>query len=49
MGMASKVLYLCPVGIDDFGLFPLKYWNGFGDVEDICVDKDAGCDFLRGV
>lgn len=49
MDVASKVLYFCPVGIDDLGLFPLECWDKLGDVEDLCVVKDAGLDFLQGV
>lgn len=48
MDVASKVLYLCPVSVDDLGLFPLEGWDELGDVEDLCVVKDAGLDFLLG-
>lgn len=49
MDVASKVLYFCPVGIDDLGLFSLKFWDELGYVEDLCVVEDAGLDFLQGV
>lgn len=45
--VASKVLDLCSVGIDDLGLPPLKCWDELGDVEDLCVVEDAGLYFLR--
>lgn len=47
MDVTSKVLYLCPVSIDDLGLFPLACWDKLGDVEDFCVVEDAGLDFLE--
>lgn len=48
MDVASKVLYLCPVGIDNLRLFSLECWDKLGDVEDLCVVEDAGLDFLQG-
>lgn len=48
MDVKSKVLYLCPVGIDDLGLFSLECWDKLGDVEDLCVVEDAGPYFLQG-
>lgn len=46
MDVAGKVLYLCPVSVDDFGLSPLEGWDELGDVEDLRVVEDAGLDFL---
>ena len=46
--VASKMLYLCPVGIDDLRLSPLEFWDEFGDVENLRVVEDAGLDFLEG-
>lgn len=46
--VTSKVLYLCPVRIDDLGLFPFECRNKLGDVEDLCIVEDAGLDFLQG-
>lgn len=48
MNVASKMLYLCPVGIDDLGLSPLECWDEFGDVEYLGIVEDAGLDFLQG-
>lgn len=48
MDVASKVLYLCPVGIDDLRLPPLECGNKLRDVEDLCIVEDARLDFLRG-
>lgn len=47
MDVASKVLYFCPVGIDDLRLPPLECWDELGDVEDLCVVEDARLDFLQ--
>ena len=46
--VSSKVLYLCPVSIDDFGLSPLERRDELGDVEDLRVVEDAGLYFLQG-
>lgn len=48
MDVASKVLYLCPVGIDDLRLPPLECGDKLRDVEDLCIVEDTGLDFLRG-
>lgn len=45
--VASKVLYLCPVRIDELGLFPLECWDKLRDIEDLCVIEDARLDFLE--
>lgn len=47
MDVASKVLYLCSVGVDDLGLSPLKCRDELGDVENFCIVEDTGLDFLR--
>lgn len=47
MDVASKVLYLCPVGIDDLGLPPLECRDELRDVEDLRIVEDAGLDFLQ--
>lgn len=47
MNVASKVLYLCLVGIDDFGLSSLKCRDELGNVEDLSIVEDAGLDFLH--
>lgn len=48
MDVASEVLYLYSVGIDDLGLSPFKCWDELGDVEDLSIVEDAGLDFLHG-
>lgn len=47
MDVASKVLYLCSVGVDNLGLSPLECWDELRDVEDLCVIEDAGFDLLQ--
>lgn len=47
MDVAGKVLYLCLIRIDDFGLSSLECRDELGDVEDLGVVEDAGLDFLR--
>lgn len=45
--MASKVLYLWPVGVDNLGLPPLECRDELRDVEDLSIVEDTGLYFLQ--
>lgn len=47
MDVARKVLYLCLIRIDDFGLSSLECRDELGDVEDLGIVEDARFDFLQ--